>query len=333
MQNEEDQMFEHPQERWSGLKKALRLFNISRLIRWGLLLFAGAWLYQNWHRDIPEQDLFYRYAFPESRFVQVDGMNVHYRVCGEGEPIVLLHDANSSLNTWAGWTDSLSRHYQVISLDLPGFGLTGPHPQASYSTFMYTGFFDKFVQALGLRRFHLAGNGLGAQIAWFYATEHPERLGKLILLNAPGFEKKGSDWVDLLARTPVVNRVMWKITPKRFIELMLEDVYADDRNVTGALVQRHFDLLLRPGNRKAYTDRASVSENRPPVDLVERINLPTLILWGAEDTRITPQYAYEFHRKIHKSFLRIYQNTGHWPQEENPSMTAKDVRRFLEGRF
>lgn len=332
----EDELTHEPEPdspRLAGVKKWLGILSISRALRWALFLFLAGWLYLNWHSDVPVNKLVERYAFPDSRFIRVDGMDVHYRITGQGESIVLLHDANTSLHTWAGWTDSLSRHYQVISLDLPGFGLTGPHPHGSYSAFMYAGFFDKFVQTLNLQKFHLAGNGLGAQIAWFYATEHPERLGKLILLDAPGFEKRSGSWINWLAKTPVLNRVVWKITPRYFIRLMLEDVYADDRNVTDSLVNLHLNLLLRPGNRKAFTDRASVSDNRPPVDLIEKIDTPTLILWGAEDTRISPENAYDFHRRIHNSLLRIYQNTGHWPQAENPALTVGDVQRFLEGKF
>jgi pimeloyl-ACP methyl ester carboxylesterase len=117
------------------------------------------------------------------------------------------------------------------------------------------------------------------------------------------------------------------------VELMLEDVYADDALITDTLVQRHFNLLLRAGNRKAFTDRAQVSDNKPPVDIIEKITAPTLILWGAEDARISPEYAYEFHRRIHGALLKIYQNTGHWPQEENPGQTVEDVMAFLEGKF
>ena len=93
------------------------------------------------------------------------------------------------------------------------------------------------------------------------------------------------------------------------------------------------DMFLRFGNRKAFTDRASVRDNRPPVEIIEKIKVPTLILWGAEDTRISPENAYEFHQKIKKAVLKIYRNTGHWPQEENPSQSAKDVKDFLEGNF
>lgn len=312
----------------------LRLLNPMRLLRWAIYGFILIWIYRNWHADRPLDELVGRYAFADSRFVDVEGMSVHCRITGAGEPIVLLHDADNSLHTWTGWTDSLARRFQVISIDLPGHGLTGPHPRGSYSAFMYANFLELLVQQLGLTKFNLAGNGLGAEIAWFYAAEHPERLHHLVLLDAPGFEPTSRGWIRLLARTPIVNRVFWKITPREFLRLHLEQTFTDDRLVTDSLVQRHLDLLLRPGNRKAFTDRIQVSTNRPPVeDYIQRITIPTLILWGAEDTRISPQYAYEFHRRLPQSLLKIYQNTGHWPQQENPGQTVHDVVEFLENRF
>jgi len=322
-----------PSTRLATAKKWLGYISISRILRWAIYLFLAWWFYANWHRDIPIDALMERYRFPDSKFIQVDGMDVHVRITGQGETILLLHDANSSLHTWAGWTKALAGKYKVISVDLPGFGLTGPHPQGSYSAFMYASFLEQLTQALGLTKFHLAGNGLGAQIAWFYAAENPARLNSLILLDAPGYEEKSTPLITRLARTPVLNRITWTITPRSFVEIMLHDIYADDRQVSDSLVQRHLDLLLRSGNRKAYTDRAQVSDNRPPVDIIDKIETPTLILWGAEDARLSPEYAYEFHRRIHGAFLKIYQNTGHWPQEENPEQTVKDVQAFLEGKF
>ncbi len=330
----------HPNPKRAARRLALRvqewlgIFSLSRLVRWLIYLFAGMWLYQNWHEDLPLADLTEHYSFPDSKFTEIDGMRVHYRRVGKGEPLLLLHDAGSSLHTWTTWVEKFSPDYQVIAVDLPGFGLTGPHPRGSYSAFMYAGFLEKFVDSLGLKTFHLAGNGLGAQMAWFFAAEHPERLRKLMLLNAPGFEKKTANWVTLIARTPLINKVFHKITPERFIKLRLEALFADDRLVSDSLVQRHFDLFLRPGARKAFTDRAQVAENNPPVeDFLGKISCPTLILWGAEDTEISPENAYQFHKKIRTSDLKIYQNTGHWPQEENAEQSAADARAFLEGKF
>src|SRR5690606_764730 len=155
--------------------------SISRLLRWAVILSILIWVYRNWHDDIRPQELLQQYTYPDSRFLRLDGMDVHCRITGKGEPVLLLHNAQSSLHTWAGWTEQLSHKYQVISVDLPGFGLTGPHPHGSYSAFMYAGFLDSLVARLDLKKFHLAGNGLGAEIAWFYAADHPERLQKLIL--------------------------------------------------------------------------------------------------------------------------------------------------------
>ena len=314
-------------------KSVARRVSLWRLLRWLLLLAVGGWLVLNGYSDLPPHQLAARYAFSDSHFLEIDSMIVHYRMSGQGEPIVLLHDANSSLHTWAVWTEILSKHYQVISLDLPGFGLTGPHPQRSYSAFMYVDFLERFAQALRLRRFHLVGNGLGAQIAWVYASQRPQRLRKLILCNALGFEPKETSLVGWLAKTPGLNRVLWRITPRPAVRAFLEKVYADDSRISPALVRRCHDLLRRSGNRKALTDRATTGDNRPPADVVENINVPTLIIWGAEDAVLSPEYAYEFHRRIRKALLRIYPNTGHWPQEENAEQSATDVQAFLEGRF
>lgn len=323
-----------PRRGLSQPQEWVKILSLSRILRWAIYLFVGAWIFQNWHDDLPLSDLKGRYTFPDSRFVEIEGMNVHYRRTGQGDPILLLHDAGSSLHTWAAWTDSLSPDYQVISVDLPGFGLTGAHSRGSYSGFMYAGFLEKFADSLGLRTFHLAGNGLGAQVAWFFAAEHPERIRKLMLLDAPGFEKKPANWLAWLARAPIINSILHKITPRQFVRLGLEDLYADDSLVSDSLVARHFELFLRPGARKAFTDRAQVTENNPPaLDFIEKIACPTLILWGAEDTSISPENAYSFHKKIRGSDLKIYENTGHWPQEEMPAQSVRDVRAFLEGRF
>lgn len=308
--------------------------SIGRLLRGGLLFFALLILIRNCHGDIPTETLKQRYTYADSRFVKVCGMDVHCRISGKGQPLLLLHDNYSSLRSWNAWHEGLSDRYKVISVDLPGFGLTGPHPIGSYSAFMYKGFVDSLALALDLRQFNLAGNGLGGQIAWFYASEYPDRLEHLILIDAAGFEKSDADtWIYWLAKIPVLNRSLLHITPREYIRLMLQDVYADDSAVTDSLVKEHFELMLRPGNRKALLDRALVKDNWPPVGIIDTINIPTFILWGAEDARISPKDAYNFHGKIRSSVLRIYQHTGHWPQQENPAQTVREVGLFLEGKF
>jgi pimeloyl-ACP methyl ester carboxylesterase len=306
---------------------------LGGLIRIALLAIITVFLLLHCHRDKKLDVLRAAYAFPDSRYMDLDGMPVHYRDVGKGEAILLLHDSNNSLHTWDGWIDSLSATYRTIAVDLPGFGLTGPHPRGSYSTFMYVEFISRFADSLGLKSFHLIGNGLGAQIAWVFASEQGTKLKSLVLIDAPGFEQNSNSGVAYLARIPFVNRLIWSITPRAALCQMLEDMYANDSLVTDSLVDRHFDLFLRAGNRKAFTDQVQVRDNRPPVKVVEQINVPCLVVWGAEDIRISPEYAYEFHRLIKGSALKIYRNAGHWPQQEIPEKSVGDILNFLKGRF
>lgn len=259
-----------------------RNVNLWRLARWVLVIAAGVWIYQNSYKDTPLEQLTTRYGYPDATWVEVDGMEVYTRSVGQGEPIILLHDANSSMHTWQAWVDTLSKKYRVIVPDLPGYGLTGPHARGSYSLFMYTGFLDSFAHALQLKQFHLVGNGLGAQIAWFYASEHPNQVKKLILLDSPGFEEPEKSILDQVAKTPLVNQIYWYLTPKSLFNVRLDRIYADDQLVTDSLVNRHFELALRAGNRKAYTDRSAVRENNPPVsDAIKKNHFPNVCHVGS----------------------------------------------------
>ena len=116
---------------FSTAKQWLGYLSLSFLFRWGLLLFLSYFLWKNWHDDLPVEYIAQQYASPDSRMLRIDDMDVHCRISGKGESILLLHDAQSSLQTWDAWSAALSDKYKVIRVDLPGFGLTGPHPRGS----------------------------------------------------------------------------------------------------------------------------------------------------------------------------------------------------------
>ncbi len=90
-----------------------------------VLLVVAAIILGHIRIDIPVETLAQEFANEQSRFIEVDGLNVHYRDEGEGEPLVLLHGWSASLHTWDVWTEKLKRDFRVIRLDLPAFGLTG----------------------------------------------------------------------------------------------------------------------------------------------------------------------------------------------------------------
>lgn len=300
-----------------------------RGIFWGLLLTILALTAIFFRFDRPVDELKEKYAYPKSSFVDIQGMPVHVRSVGEGMPVVLLHGTGASLHTWEGWTQELRDSFRVISLDLPAFGLTGPHPSGDYSVSTYVSFLEAFAQKMQLDSFHLAGNSFGGLIAWNYAYAHPERVGKLILIDASGFPRNGPMPMAIqLARYPVVRDVLRYITPKILFRKSLQEVYGDPDNLKKKTINRYYELFLRTGNREAYIARARESYSVPTAPLRE-LSLPVMIQWGAKDSWISPENARQFDALIPNSRVIMYPELGHVPMEEDPVSTARDAKSFL----
>jgi pimeloyl-ACP methyl ester carboxylesterase len=295
-----------------------------------LVVFVAA----TWAPDRPLSELKARWAQPPSSFVQVQGMSVHLRDEGPGNdpvPVVLLHGTSSSLHTWEGWAQELRAERRVIRFDLPGIGLTGPPPDADYRIERYQRFVAAMLDELGVSRCVLAGNSFGGQVAWETALAHPERVEKLILVDAAGypFQPESLPLGFLIARIPLLNRLMEFTLPRRVIESSLRNVYADPGKVTPVLVDRYFELTLREGNRRALARRFAQAPAGIHPERIAALKVPTLILWGQRDRLIPPGDAESFHRDIAGSRLIVFDRLGHVPQEEDPLATVAAVKAFI----
>ncbi|HLK99220.1 MAG TPA: alpha/beta hydrolase [Myxococcaceae bacterium] len=282
--------------------------------------------------DLPATELEARYAQAPSRFLEVDGLRVHYRDEGQGPVLLLLHGSNACLFSWEGWARELAGHYRVISLDLPGHGLTGPHPQARYGPTDMAHFLEAFRARLGLERFHLAGNSMGGSVAWRYTVLFPQRVERLVLVDASGLPRhEPPPLIYRLARLPVLGELLSVVTPRWVVERNLRQMYGDPDKVTPAQVERYHALLLREGNRTATRERMRQSADDGLWQRLGEVRQPTLILWGEKDRWVPVRYAHDFDQAISDSRLVLYPDLGHVPIEEDPARTAAEVRRFLEG--
>ncbi|MBR9919484.1 MAG: alpha/beta hydrolase [Bacteroidetes bacterium] len=297
-----------------------------------IFLFIGSFLVF-FKADRSPESLAFDYGYPDSQYFEWEGMQVHFRETGNGDPILLLHGTGSSLHTWEAWTEVLSKSYKVYSLDLPGYGLTGPDPSEIYNAARYGELLLAFAERQIKDTFHLAGNSLGGAIAWSFAAENPDWIKKLILVDPAGIEGK-KDYTPLairLAKNKLLSPLVRWITPRFLVEESLLDAYGEDRRLTHALVDRYFNLQLREGNRRAFIDRLNQNfwaDGRPSLTSVAS---PTLILWGEADTWISPDHAPLFRDSIPNSRLILYPDAGHVPMEEIPEETGKDVLLYLEG--
>ncbi len=296
----------------------------------GLLIVLSLLFYFNIAPDISVEDLKKKYANEHSQFLEVDGMKVHYRDEGEGVPIVLVHGTAASLHTWDDWTQDLKKKYRVIRLDLPAFGLTGPHPKRDYHIKTYSAFLNKFVEQLNVPSFYLAGNSLGGEIAWFFASEHPEKVRKLVLLDPAGYiENRELPFVFQLAQTPLLNKLIGYITPKAFIQKNIEEVYFEDEKIKPELVTRYHEMSLRTGNRDAFIDRANTIKDPENIKRLPNIQTPTLIIWGKEDEWIPVAHGQRFVSDLPHAQLAVMEGVGHVPMEESPKESLEIAWDFL----
>ena len=287
------------------------------------------------YRDIPLEHLKTKYAKAPSAFITVDSMDVHYREEGVSEadvPIILIHGTGSSLHTFNDWVSRLKVNYSVIRMDIPGHGLTGPFPNRDYSIEAYVKFLKHFLDKKGIDKCIIGGNSLGGHIAWQFTATHPDRVKKLVLIDAAGYpnESKSTPLAFQIAKIPLIKNMFTFITPKAVARKSVENVYADKSKVTTDLAMRYFELTLRPGNRQAFVDRLSEENNPASYHLISNISQPTLILWGDQDLLIPIENAKLFQKDIPNNTLVILNNTGHVPMEENPSESLEAVISFLE---
>lgn len=281
--------------------------------------------------DLPAGDVEAKYVNSASKFMNINGMRVHYRDQGSGPALMLIHGSNSSLHTWEGWVRELSDDFRVISLDLPGHGLTGPDAKERYDWISMVKVVDQLAQKLGVKTFSIAGNSMGGAIAWNYTVLHPEKIEKLILLDSAGYpHEEGRPAILTAFGLPIIGHAMTKISSRFAIRKSVEDVYGDKTKVTPKLVTLYQELGLREGNREAARKRLSAKPDGTLYNKIPSITAPTLVLWGDQDRWILPKYAAKFVSDIHYSQLIMYKGLGHVPMEEDPIQTAADAKIFLQ---
>ncbi len=299
-----------------------------------VILFITAVSY--YQKDLPVDKLIAKYCNQDDRFMNLMGMQVHYRDEGnrsDSLPIVFIHGTAASLFTWDSTVTILKDKKRIIRFDLPAFALTGPNPEKDYSIEYYTHFVDSFLTRLQVNQCILVGNSLGGNIAWSYTIAHTEKVSKLVLVDAGGMrssvQPKGAIGFKI-AQIPVLNNIVKYITPKALVIKSLHQAYGDPSKVKDWQENRYFDLLIRQGNREALINRFKSNLLVDETEKIMQIKTPTLIIWGDQDQLIPVENAYKFNKAITGSELEIMKGVGHVPMEESPTAFAKRLGIFID---
>ena len=319
------------------------LFRRKRvLIPLGFLLAILAAFLMLRTADTDPDAMIAKYGGPNAAFAAGPaGQRIHYRDEGkrDGTPIVLIHGANSSLQTWEPLVQRLGADYRIVTLDLPGHGLTGATPDTDYSADGMMAAVDVVAAKLGLDHFVIGGNSMGGWVAWRYALERPDHVDALLLIDAAGMplrkgEKAPQSNVGFrVLQYPLGRWLATQITPRMLVEESLRGSVENQAIVNDAMIDRYWELLRFPGNREATVMRARMDREPAMAARVGEIQAPTLILFGKQDRLINASAAQTFHERIAGSEVVLFDGVGHLPMEEAPDRTAAVIADFLKRRL
>jgi len=265
----------------------------------------------------------------DHKTVIVDGETWHYLEGGpvDAEVLLLLHGFGGDKDNWTRFARSLTTDYRVIAPDLPGFGESVWHPDWDYSLFPQRDRVNAFVQALGLRQFHIAGNSMGGHLAALYTDRYPDEVISLALLDNAGVEApEESDFWRALAKgkNPLIAEsvgdfdvlLSFAAYKKPFVPWPVKGVFArwavDHAESNDAI----FDAYI--------SDRSTGLE-----PILADINEPVLIVWGEFDRILDVSSVDVMTALLPQAEVVIMKDTGHIPMLERPAKTAALYLDFL----
>jgi len=283
----------------------------------------------------------------ESKTVTIDGVNLHYFCGGSGPPLVLVHGLGSSAAVEFYYNlEALAAHHRVFAVDLPGFGRSDK-PVLEYTIDLFVRAVSDLMAGEGIERAAVMGVSMGGRVALGLALDSPEKVERLVLVDALGVgaPRRVLAYSILLTRglgeltlrgtaralrqmNPAVIRRFWGWYLKR--PNRVASIWSDER------IANHGTLLATPEYRAAYLSAlrsiAGMRQLRNGVVVEERLpelRMPTLLIWGGHDHIFPASHAQAAKDRIPNGRLEIFDDSGHTPQMEEPDRFNRLVLDFL----
>jgi pimeloyl-ACP methyl ester carboxylesterase len=276
-----------------------------------------------------------RYALPNSRFVDVDGVRVHYVDEGQGPALVLLHASFMSLHSWNDLAARLKNRYRVIRFDQMTNGLTGPDPKNDYTLQHNERILAALTDKLGVHEFFLLGTSSGGTTAFRYAAAHPQQVKRLVLVNSAGMPRTAATDPNRARGTQLQQWVRSYFKSKRYWRENLTQQFGGGGQPPGELVQRVYDMNRRDTLRKEGAAMLKQFQTGDPETVLGQITAPTLVMWGKGNITVAHLEGDVFQHWLYNAptLLKKYDKVGHYFYLEFPEQFASDVDAFLQGQW
>jgi pimeloyl-ACP methyl ester carboxylesterase len=268
-----------------------------------------------------------------SHFINWRGAEIHYTDEGNanGFPVMMIHGFGGSYTNFDTLASMMKDEYRVIRIDLPGFGLSDFPQVKDKEDYIedYRDYLSFMLDTLHLDSLYVIGNSMGGSITWDMAVHHPDKVRKIVLLAAAGYETEKVAKKLAMFRYQSVKGVFDKGMPLFMSRSGMEKGYADDSKINPAVVAMNNKFSNRSGNIRHMLALAACGQF-PDSSLITKVQCPTLVIWGRQDEIIPSEHSAKFKRDIPNCRVLIYDPCGHMPMMERPEDTKRDVEAFFK---
>jgi pimeloyl-ACP methyl ester carboxylesterase len=258
-----------------------------------------------------------------------NGIKTNYLEAGKGDPVVLIHGSGPGVTSYANWRlvlPALAENFRVLAPDMVGFGFSERPANIEYGVQTWADQVVGLMDTLELPKAHLVGNSFGGAIALRIATQHPDRVGKLVLMGSMGVP---------FPITEGLERV-WGYEPSFENMRKVLDVFAYSRElVNDELAEVRYRGSIQPGFQESFAAMFPAPRQRwveamcTPEDEIRRLPHRTLIVHGREDQVIPVQTSLRLEELIDNADLSVFSHCGHWSMIERTADFNRAVSAFL----
>lgn len=342
----------------SGVGKFLK-FKLISLPIWltigASLLLKFASNPKKFLKQVDRQQEQYPDPFPEleHRTVEANGLRFHTVSAGRGKGKKLMMMVHGFPEHWYSWRyqlEAFKDEYEVVSFDLRGYGLTDkPQGKDAYSLEKLSSDIPALVKALGHESCVLVAHDWGGVIAWLTAHAYSSMIDQLVVIAAPhprcdyDWDQYKRSWYILLFQAPWLPEALLTSNDCEAIDAMFRQPPTGTRRpdaVSLEEVERYKQAFQRPGTAtaalnyyRAFVDEVTLKPSPNYVricDHREKLQVPTLLIWGANDTALGPQLAKQIPGFVEDLDLHILEDCSHWAQQDRPEEVNSLINNFLQ---
>lgn len=281
----------------------------------------------------------------EHHFVETNRIRMHYVTQGAGELVVLLHGFPEFWYSWRYQIPALSRYFKVVVPDLRGYN-DSDKPSSGYDLDTLAADVQGLIESLGYSRAHIVGHDWGGAIAWHMAQKFPQSLNRMAILSAApvqrfvqemisNLDQLRRSWYIVSFQVPGIPEWWIQQNLAEFVKNLLREQAIRKGAFTLEDAQIYQSALAKPGVLPAALNyyRQMLSPwnwIRDWMNAPNPITVPTLVLWGEQDSLVTPKVTQGLERLITAPFnLKLIPDCGHWIQQEAPQTVNRELLAFL----